>query len=120
MAKPTQTTAHLTNHRRSVNPEEREQANGHRGVIVWFTGFSNSGKSTLANKIDQILFQQGCKSIVLDGDNVRYGINSDLGFSRKDRKENIRRVGEVAKLFVSSGMITLTACISPTRTTVKR
>lgn len=89
--------------------------NGHRGAIVWFTGLSGSGKSTLAHAVEETLHQQGCRTFVLDGDNVRHGLCSDLGFSSKDRVENIRRIGEMAKLFMEAGVIVLTAFISPYR-----
>ncbi|MDD2719885.1 MAG: adenylyl-sulfate kinase [Gallionella sp.] len=93
----------------------REAQGGHRGVIVWFTGLSGSGKSTLAHSVEERLFNLGCKTFVLDGDNVRHGLCGDLGFSEQDRVENIRRVGEVAKLFMQAGVIVLTAFISPFR-----
>jgi adenylylsulfate kinase len=89
--------------------------NGHRGAIIWFTGLSGSGKSTLAHAVEEALHQQGCKTMVLDGDNVRHGLCGDLGFSEKDRQENIRRIGEMAKLFMEAGVIVLTAFISPYR-----
>lgn len=99
----------------AVSREEREDRRGHRGAILWFTGLSASGKSTLASEVDKRLFSEGYFSYVLDGDNVRHGLNGDLGFSPEDRTENIRRVGEVAKLFAESGAIVLTAFISPYR-----
>jgi adenylyl-sulfate kinase len=86
---------------------------GHPGCVVWFTGLSGSGKSTLATELERELFQRGKHAYVLDGDNVRHGLCSDLGFNPQDRKENIRRIGEVAKLFADSGMICITAFISP-------
>jgi adenylylsulfate kinase len=98
-----------------VSRQEREQQNAHRGCIVWLTGLSGAGKSTLAHAIDQYLFQHAIKSYVLDGDNVRHGLCGDLGFSDKDRVENIRRVGEVAKLFLDGGTIVIAAFISPFR-----
>ena len=100
-------------HQASVSHEEREQANGHKGAVLWFTGLSGSGKSTIANAVDRLLHDKGCKTYVLDGDNVRHGLNGDLGFSDEDRVENIRRIGEVAKLFVDAGTLVSTAFISP-------
>ena len=108
----------LTNivwHHATVTRARREAQNGHRGAIIWFTGLSGSGKSTLAHAVEESLHQQGCRTFVLDGDNVRHGLCSNLGFSDKDRQENIRRIGEVAKLFMEAGIIVLTAFISPYR-----
>lgn len=102
-------------HQHSVNREERQELNGHRGVILWFTGLSGSGKSTLANALDRALYERGLRSYVLDGDNVRHGLCKDLGFSDADRTENIRRISEIAKLFADAGMIVSTAFISPFR-----
>lgn len=99
--------------RASVTRERRALRNGHRSTIVWFTGFSGAGKSTLAHAVEEQLHQQGCATFVLDGDNVRHGLCADLGFSDEDRSENIRRVGEVAKVFVEAGVLVLTAFISP-------
>ena len=96
-----------------ISREERELLNGHKSVVLWFTGLSGAGKSTLARAVSRVLYTQGCHAIALDGDNVRHGLNADLGFSREDREENIRRVTEVAKLFVDSGLIVLCAFISP-------
>jgi adenylylsulfate kinase len=98
-----------------VTRADRESALGQRGVTVWFTGLSASGKSTVATLVDQILTARGRHCYVLDGDNIRFGLNRDLGFSPEDRNENIRRIGEVAKLFTQSGIINLTAFISPYR-----
>jgi adenylylsulfate kinase len=89
--------------------------NGHKSFILWFTGLSGSGKSTLAHALEERLHQLGCKTFVFDGDNVRHGLNNDLGYSKQDRKENIRRIGEMCKLFIEAGVITLTAFISPYR-----
>jgi adenylylsulfate kinase len=89
--------------------------NGHRSVVVWFTGLSGSGKSTIAHEVESQLFERGCRTYVLDGDNIRHGLNKNLGFSPGDRGENIRRVAEVANLFVQAGVIALTAFISPYR-----
>jgi adenylylsulfate kinase len=94
---------------------QREKALGQRGVTVWFTGLSASGKSTVAMLVDQLLTDRGKHCYVLDGDNIRFGLNRDLGFSPEDRNENIRRIGEVAKLFTQAGIINLTAFISPYR-----
>jgi adenylylsulfate kinase len=102
-------------HQASVTRERRNQSNNHQSVVLWFTGLSGSGKSTLAHALEEKLFNKGCKTFVLDGDNVRYGLNSNLDFSDNDRKENIRRVGEVAKLMLESGLILMTAFISPFR-----
>ena len=100
-------------HHATVTRARREAQNGHRGAIVWFTGLSGSGKSTLAHAVEEYLHQRGCRTFVLDGDNVRHGLCGDLGFSTHDRQENIRRIGEVAKLFMEAGVIVLTAFISP-------
>jgi adenylylsulfate kinase len=89
--------------------------NGHRSVILWFTGLSNSGKSTIAHGVEERLHALGCRTFVFDGDNVRHGLCADLGFSREDRDENIRRIGEMSKLFIEAGVIALTAFISPFR-----
>ncbi len=119
-------------HEHSVGREEREKLNGHRGCVVWFTGLSACGKSTISNLVDHKLHSQGKRSYVLDGDNVRHGLNAGpgmlkerhgeefakrfgLGFSAQDREENIRRIGAVAKLFAEAGLVTLTAFISPYR-----
>jgi len=102
-------------HDHRVSREEREQLNGHRGCVVWFTGLSASGKSTVANFVDHKLHSSGVHSFLLDGDNVRHGLNRDLTFSPEDRTENIRRIGEVAALFADAGLITLVAFISPYR-----
>jgi len=102
-------------HQSHISREEREAGQGHRGAIIWFTGLSGSGKSTIACEVDRLLHARGCRSYILDGDNVRHGLNRDLGFSPEDRTENIRRIGEVAKLFAESGTLVLTAFISPYR-----
>ncbi|MDZ4260961.1 MAG: adenylyl-sulfate kinase [Pseudomonadota bacterium] len=99
-----------------VGRQERQKLNGHNSAILWFTGLSGAGKSTLANAVEERLYQLGHRTFVLDGDNIRHGLCKDLGFSDKDRTENIRRIGEVAKLFVDGGMLALTAFISPFRT----
>lgn len=100
-------------HKSSVTLEERWDRNGHKSCVLWFTGLSASGKSTLANLLCKELQTRAVKSYVLDGDNIRHGLNSDLGFNPEDRKENIRRIGEVSKLFVDAGLIVMTAFISP-------
>lgn len=100
-------------HQASVSHQQRVQLNGHQPAVLWFTGLSGSGKSTVANAVDLMLHQLNVKTYLLDGDNVRHGLNGDLGFSDKDRVENIRRIGEVAKLFVDSGLLVSTAFISP-------
>ncbi|MDO8720972.1 MAG: adenylyl-sulfate kinase [Syntrophales bacterium] len=102
-------------HHPTITRRDRERQNGHRSAVVWFTGLSCSGKSTIANGVEESLHAMGCRTFVLDGDNIRHGLNSDLGFSQEDREENIRRIGEVAKLFVEAGAIVLTAFISPFR-----
>ena len=103
----------LTKHNFSVTREQREVNTGHQGKVIWFTGLSGSGKSTIANALDEVLNKRGLKTYILDGDNVRMGLNKDLGFSPEDRKENIRRISETAKLFADAGTIVLTAFISP-------
>jgi len=98
-----------------LKTEDYEKKNGHKSGVIWFTGLSGSGKSTIARALQHELFARGCMVYVLDGDNVRHGLNSDLGFDEADRKENIRRISEVAHLFQSAGFIVLTAFISPFR-----
>ncbi len=102
-------------HKTHISPSDRERLNGHRGVCLWFTGLSGSGKSTLANEVEALLYEKGVHSYLLDGDNIRHGLNRDLDFSESGRKENIRRIAEVAKLFADAGLIVLTAFISPFR-----
>lgn len=109
-------TTNLTWHDTIITKSERQNQNGHGSCVLWFTGLSGSGKSTIANAVSQELFQQGINEYVMDGDNIRHGLNKDLGFSAEDRTENIRRIGEVAKLFVDSGKIVATAFISPFKT----
>lgn len=96
-----------------VSKQDKQKQAGHKSIILWFTGLSGAGKSTLAHAVEKALFDRGCRTVVIDGDNVRHGICSDLGFSNEDRRENIRRVGELSKLFIDAGVITLTAFISP-------
>jgi adenylylsulfate kinase len=105
----------ITFHGANVTIEEREAARGQKGCVVWTTGLSGSGKSTVARRVEQRLLDRGYQAYVLDGDNVRFALNKDLGFSPADRTENIRRIGEVAKLFSDSATITITAFISPYR-----
>ncbi len=100
-------------HHATVRREDRRRLHGHGSAVLWFTGLSGAGKSTLAHAVEEKLHEQGCVTYVLDGDNVRHGLCGDLGFSEEDRIENVRRVGEVAKLFVDAGVIILTAFISP-------
>ena len=119
-------------HQHAVSRADRERLNGHRGCVVWFTGLSGCGKSTVANAVDQKLYERGVRSYVLDGDNVRHGLNATpqmlaerygqpfanrfgLGFGQEDREENIRRVGAVARLMCDAGLVTLTAFVSPYR-----
>jgi len=102
-------------HQATVTRARREMANGHRSVILWFTGLSGAGKSTLAHAVEEQLHQSGARTFVFDGDNVRHGLCSDLGFSDADRQENIRRIGEMSRLIIEAGVIALTAFISPFR-----
>jgi adenylylsulfate kinase len=105
----------LTWHAASITKQERHVKNGHRSCVLWFTGLSGSGKSSIANAVSSELHRRGIREYVLDGDNIRHGLNRDLGFSDQDRTENIRRIGEVAKLFVDSGALVTSAFISPFR-----
>jgi adenylylsulfate kinase len=102
-------------HHGHVTREDRQKVLGQRGATLWFTGLSGSGKSTVAHRVEQLLLERGRHAYVLDGDNVRHGLNANLGFSPEDREENIRRVGEVAKLFTDAGVLTVCAFISPYR-----
>ena len=108
-------TANTVWHTATIRREHRQQQNGHGSAILWFTGLSGAGKSTLAHAVEERLHRLGCRTYVLDGDNVRHGLCGDLGFSAADRSENIRRIGEVAKLMIDAGVIALTAFISPFR-----
>ena len=108
-------SSNITWHDAAITKEDRHNQNGHGSCVLWFTGLSGSGKSTIANAFSSFLFKEGISEYVLDGDNIRHGLNRDLGFSDEDRSENIRRIGEVAKLFVDSGAIVTTAFISPFR-----
>ncbi len=105
----------ITWHKSLVSRADREHMNGHKSVVLWFTGLSASGKSTLAHATEERLFKMNCRTYVMDGDNVRHGLCSDLGFTLEDRHENLRRVGETAKLLVEAGVLVLTAFISPLR-----
>lgn len=102
-------------HHATVTRARREAQNGHKSTLIWLTGLSGSGKSTLAHAVEEYLHQRGCRTYVLDGDNVRHGLCRDLGFSAEDRSENIRRIGEMGKLFADAGVISLAAFISPYR-----
>ena len=102
-------------HNATVTRQRREELNDHKSVIIWFTGLSGSGKSTLAHSVEEELYKLNCRTFVLDGDNVRHGLSSNLTFSDNDRKENIRRIGETAKLMMEAGVIAITAFISPFR-----
>jgi adenylylsulfate kinase len=108
-------STNITWHHADITRDNREELNGHKAAVLWFTGLSGSGKSTLAHAVENALFDRGCRTYVLDGDNIRHGLNKNLGFSPEDRSENIRRIGEVAKLFNDAGVMALTAFISPYR-----
>ncbi len=110
-----QKATNITWHEGHITKADRENVLNQKGVVLWFTGLSSSGKSTIARELESILFDRGHLAYVLDGDNVRHGLNKNLGFSPEDRTENIRRIGEVAKLFADAGLITITAFISPYR-----
>lgn len=110
-----QKATNITWHGGEVTNKDREQLLDQKGVVIWFTGLSGSGKSTLAHAVEEELFKTGHLTYVLDGDNIRHGLNKNLGFSPEDREENIRRIGEVSKLFADAGVITMTAFISPYR-----
>jgi adenylylsulfate kinase len=106
---------HIYFHNAYINMHDRNRLNGHKSGLVWFTGLSASGKSTLAHKVEKELFEKSIRTYVLDGDNIRHGLNSDLGFSPADRRENIRRIVELSKLFIDAGILVLAAFISPYR-----
>ena len=108
-------SSNITWHERRLTREDYHRRNGHGSLVLWFTGLSGSGKSTLALLVEEILFEQGWYTYLLDGDNLRHGLNGDLGFSPADRQENIRRIGEVSRLFVDAGVVVLSAFISPYR-----
>ncbi|MET1260769.1 adenylyl-sulfate kinase [Flagellimonas sp. DF-77] len=103
----------VVKHNYNIDLEQRRKANGHHSFLIFFTGLSGSGKSTIANRLEQRLFDEGVKTYTLDGDNMRKGINSDLSFSPSDRSENIRRIGEIANLFVDAGVVVLAAFVAP-------
>ncbi len=115
MNKQSKKSSNTVWHSATVTRQRREQKNAHKSAVLWFTGLSGSGKSTLAHAVEEQLYQNGLNTFVLDGDNVRHGLCSDLGFSDDDRKENIRRISETAKLLLEAGVITLTSFISPFR-----
>jgi len=100
-------------HKTEVTREMREKLNKHKSLAIWFTGLPSSGKSTIAHKVEKRLYELGIRTYTLDGDNIRHGLNSDLGFTKEDRKENLRRVAEVIKLFIDAGIVVLAAFISP-------
>ena len=102
-------------HESTINRQNLESLRGHKGIVLWFTGLSGSGKSTLANALNEALHSKKISTYLLDGDNIRHGLCRDLGFSDKDREENIRRIGEVANLFMNAGIVTITAFVSPFR-----
>ena len=106
-------SSNIIYHQASVTRQRRNKLNNHRSIVLWFTGLSGSGKSTLAHALEEKLFQKGSRTFVLDGDNIRHGLNSDLDFSASGRAENIRRISEVSKLMLESGLIVMTAFISP-------
>lgn len=106
-------SSNITKHDYSISLEARNRQNKHSSFVIWFTGLSGSGKSTIANHLEKTLFDKGIRTYSLDGDNIRSGLNKDLNFSIADRKENNRRIAEVAKLFVDAGVVTITAFISP-------
>jgi adenylylsulfate kinase len=110
-----QKATNITWHQGAVTSKDRERLLEQKGIVIWFTGLSGSGKSTLAHAVEEQLFEKGHLSYVLDGDNIRHGLNKNLGFSPEDREENIRRIGEVSKLFADAGVIAMTAFISPYR-----
>ena len=109
------TSSNTVWHHAVIKREHRQRQNGHKSAVLWFTGLAGAGKSTLAHAVEEKLYALGCRTYVLDGDNVRHGLCGDLGFSVRDRTENIRRIGEVVKLMIDAGVIVLTAFISPFR-----
>ena len=106
-------SSNITYHQATVTQKRRNNLNNHKSIVLWFTGLSGAGKSTLAHALEEKLFNMNCRTFVLDGDNVRYGLNSNLDFSETDRSENIRRISEVSKLMLEAGLIVMTAFISP-------
>jgi adenylylsulfate kinase len=115
MNRPDDEKNNLTWYKEYLTREDRERLHGHKGAVVWFTGLSASGKSTIARHLEKMLYHMGCSTYVLDGDNVRHGLCRDLGFSAQDREENIRRIGEMVNLYVDAGIIAIAAFISPYR-----
>src|SRR3954467_10236312 len=117
IAQPTaaQRSTNITSHAGTVGREDREKRLGQKGVVVWMTGLSASGKSTIGSRVEELLVERGKLAYRLDGDNIRHGLNKNLGFSAEDRAENIRRIGEVAKLFTDAGVIVIASFISPYR-----
>ncbi|MDX1915945.1 MAG: adenylyl-sulfate kinase [Methylophilus sp.] len=105
----------LVKYQSLVSQQDRQKQAGHQSFVIWFTGLSGAGKSTLAHAVEKALYDTGCRTFVFDGDNVRHGLCADLGFSAEDRQENIRRIGEMSKLFIQAGVIAITAFISPYR-----
>ena len=110
-----QKATNITWHQSLLSKQDREKMLNQKGVVIWFTGLPSSGKSTIAHEVEEALYRRGHLCYVLDGDNIRHGLNKNLGFSPEDREENIRRIGEVARLFAQAGLITMTAFISPYR-----
>lgn len=106
---------HIVPYNGHITKKDRQKLNGHKSFVLWFTGLPSSGKSTIAHKVELELYKRGIKTYVFDGDNIRTGLNRDLGFTEKERDENIRRIGEVIKLFIDAGLVVLTAFVSPLR-----
>jgi len=115
MSQVKESSSNVVWHLASVTRERREKQNSHKSAVIWFTGLSSAGKSTLAHAVEEELHKLGCRTFVLDGDNIRHGLSSNLGFSDEDRRENIRRIAEAAKLMMEAGIITMAAFISPFR-----
>ena len=113
MNNPNLENKNLKWHSSTISRQNHESLRGHKGMVIWFTGLSGSGKSTLANALNETLHEKKISTYLLDGDNIRHGLCKDLGFSEKDREENIRRIGEVANLFMNAGIVTITAFVSP-------
>lgn len=105
--------SNLKKHTYQISVDDRTKLNGHQSFLIWFTGLSGSGKSTIANALEKALFDKGIRTYTLDGDNLRYGLNKDLGFSPTDRSENIRRIAEISKLMIDAGIVVLAAFVSP-------
>ncbi|MEO6819293.1 MAG: adenylyl-sulfate kinase [Ginsengibacter sp.] len=107
------TQSNIVSHQFMVNAQKRSDLKNHRSIVLWFTGLSGSGKSTISDRLEQLLFNAGIHTYLLDGDNIRLGLNKGLGFTKEDREENLRRIAEVAKLFVDAGLVVLSAFVSP-------